>query len=95
MSASTALAIFAAGLAAGTINTIVGSGSLITFPTLLAVGYPAVTANVTPYAFFLAAAGRAVGRATARDALLVGIPMSSREMVGADGELGCFANLVL
>jgi uncharacterized protein len=47
MSASTALAIFAAGLAAGTINTIVGSGSLITFPTLLAVGYPAVTANVT------------------------------------------------
>ena len=31
-----ALAIFAAGLAAGTINVIVGSGSLITFPTLLA-----------------------------------------------------------
>src|SRR5947209_8749260 len=42
-----ALAIFAAGLAAGTINTIVGSGSLITFPTLLAIGYPAVVANVT------------------------------------------------
>ena len=36
-----ALAIFAAGLAAGTINVIVGSGSLITFPTLLALGYPA------------------------------------------------------
>src|SRR5438034_9141494 len=47
MSASTALAIFAAGLAAGTINTIVGSGSLITFPVLLAVGYPSVTANVS------------------------------------------------
>jgi uncharacterized membrane protein YfcA len=47
MSWSTALAIFGAGLAAGTVNTIVGSGSLITFPTLLAVGYPAVTANVT------------------------------------------------
>src|SRR5437763_2360856 len=47
MSASTAVAIFAAGLAAGTINTIVGSGSLIPCPTLLAVGYPAVTANVT------------------------------------------------
>jgi uncharacterized membrane protein YfcA len=42
-----ALAIAAAGLAAGTINTIVGSGSLITFPTLLAVGYPAVIANVS------------------------------------------------
>jgi uncharacterized protein len=42
-----ALAIFGAGLAAGTINTVVGSGSLITFPTLLAVGYPAVVANVS------------------------------------------------
>jgi uncharacterized protein len=42
-----ALAIFSAGLAAGTINTVVGSGSLITFPTLLAVGYPAVVANVS------------------------------------------------
>jgi uncharacterized membrane protein YfcA len=42
-----ALAIFAAGLAAGTINVIVGSGSLITFPTLLALGYPPVLANVS------------------------------------------------
>ena len=42
-----ALAILAAGLAAGTINTVVGSGSLITFPVLLAFGYPAVTANVS------------------------------------------------
>jgi uncharacterized membrane protein YfcA len=41
------LAIFAAGVAAGTINTIVGSGSLITFPTLLAFGFPPVTANVS------------------------------------------------
>ena len=42
-----AVAIFAAGIAAGTINTIVGSGTLITFPTLLAFGYPPVTANVS------------------------------------------------
>ena len=28
-------AIFLAGIAAGTINTVVGSGTLITFPTLL------------------------------------------------------------
>ena len=42
-----ALAIFAVGLAAGTINTVVGSGTLITFPTLLALGYPAVLANVS------------------------------------------------
>jgi uncharacterized protein len=42
-----ALAIFAVGLAAGTINTVVGSGTLITFPTLLAFGYPPVLANVS------------------------------------------------
>jgi uncharacterized membrane protein YfcA len=42
-----ALAILGAGLAAGAINTIVGSGSLITFPTLLAVGYKPVVANVS------------------------------------------------
>jgi uncharacterized membrane protein YfcA len=42
-----AMAILAVGLAAGTINTIVGSGSLITFPTLLAFGYSPVVANVT------------------------------------------------
>jgi uncharacterized membrane protein YfcA len=41
------VAIAAAGVAAGTINTIVGSGSLITFPTLLAFGFPPVTANVS------------------------------------------------
>lgn len=42
-----ALAVLAAGAAAGLINTIVGSGTLVTFPTLLALGYPAVTANVS------------------------------------------------
>jgi len=42
-----ALAIFASGLAAGCINVIVGSGSLITFPVLLALGYPPVMANVS------------------------------------------------
>ncbi len=31
----------------GTVNVIVGSGSLITFPTLLALGYPPVLANVS------------------------------------------------
>jgi uncharacterized protein len=40
-------AICAAGAAAGTINTVVGSGSLITFPTLLAFGFPPVIANVS------------------------------------------------
>ncbi len=41
------LAIGLAGLAAGTINTVVGSGTLITFPVLLAFGYAPVTANVS------------------------------------------------
>jgi len=41
------VALAAAGMAAGTINTVVGSGTLITFPVLLAFGYAPVTANVT------------------------------------------------
>jgi hypothetical protein len=47
MSLLAALAVLGAGLAAGTINTIVGSGSLITFPTLLALGFKPVVANVS------------------------------------------------
>jgi uncharacterized protein len=42
-----ALAVAAAGAVAGGVNAIVGSGSLVTFPTLLAVGYPPVIANVS------------------------------------------------
>jgi uncharacterized membrane protein YfcA len=41
------IAIAIAGTAAGTINTVVGSGTLITFPVLLAFGYAPVTANVS------------------------------------------------
>ncbi len=40
-------AVLVAGMAAGTINVVVGSGTLITFPTLLAFGVPPVTANVS------------------------------------------------
>jgi uncharacterized protein len=42
-----ALAVLGAGAVAGGVNAVVGSGSLITFPTLLAVGYAPVTANVS------------------------------------------------
>lgn len=42
-----ALAVIAAGAGAGAINTVVGSGTLITFPTLLAFGVPPVVANVS------------------------------------------------
>jgi len=47
MSPVEAVAIVLAGLAAGTVNTIVGSGSLVTFPTLLFFGYPPLVANVS------------------------------------------------
>ncbi|MFD8708443.1 sulfite exporter TauE/SafE family protein [Kitasatospora sp. NPDC059648] len=42
-----AIAVLVAGVGAGMINVIVGSGTLITFPVLLAVGIPPVTANVS------------------------------------------------
>jgi uncharacterized membrane protein YfcA len=42
-----AVAVFLAGTAAGTINTVVGSGTLVTFPTLVAVGVPPVLANIS------------------------------------------------
>jgi uncharacterized membrane protein YfcA len=42
-----ALAVLVAGAVAGGVNTVVGSGSLVTFPTLVAVGYAPVTANVS------------------------------------------------
>jgi len=39
--------VFVAGIWGGTINTVVGSGTLVTFPVLLGVGLPPVTANVS------------------------------------------------
>ena len=47
MSLVEALLVLAAGVAAGSINAVVGSGTLITFPTLLAVGLDPVVANVS------------------------------------------------
>ncbi|MDQ3612182.1 MAG: sulfite exporter TauE/SafE family protein, partial [Actinomycetota bacterium] len=41
------LGVALAGLVAGTVNTIVGSGSLVSFPALLAVGFPPLVANVS------------------------------------------------
>jgi uncharacterized protein len=42
-----AAAVLLAGVWAGTINTVVGSGTLVSFPVLVAVGLPPVTANVS------------------------------------------------
>ncbi|MCT7662098.1 sulfite exporter TauE/SafE family protein [Mycobacterium deserti] len=36
-----------AGVAAGAINAVVGSGTLVTFPTLVALGYPPVVATMS------------------------------------------------
>lgn len=47
LTALDALAILAAGLCAGTINAVVGSGSLVTFPVLLGLGFNPLVANVT------------------------------------------------
>lgn len=41
------LLVACAGFLGGAVNALAGGGSLISFPALLAVGYPAVTANVT------------------------------------------------
>ncbi|WP_020668806.1 sulfite exporter TauE/SafE family protein [Amycolatopsis nigrescens] len=42
-----AVIIFIAGVWAGTINTVVGSGTLVTFPVLVALGYPPLTATTS------------------------------------------------
>lgn len=47
MSSLDLLLLLFAGAAAGLINTVVGSGTLVTFPTLLALGVPPVIANVS------------------------------------------------
>lgn len=47
MGSAEILAILAAAVGAGAINAVVGSGSLITFPTLIAFGIPPVIANVS------------------------------------------------
>lgn len=41
------LLIFIAGFGAGAVNAVAGGGSLISFPALLAVGLPPLSANVT------------------------------------------------
>jgi uncharacterized protein len=42
-----AVVIIAVGIFAGTVNAIVGAGSLVTFPTLLLLGFPPLVANVS------------------------------------------------
>ncbi len=54
-----------AGFVAGLVNAIAGGGTLVSFPALLAVGYPSVTANVTnTIAIFPGYVGSAIGYRT-------------------------------
>lgn len=47
LTAGRVVLLAAAGVAAGAVNGVAGGGTLISFPTLLALGYPARTANMT------------------------------------------------
>jgi uncharacterized protein len=47
MPVSHMILIALAGVGAGAINALVGSGTLITFPTLVALGYPPVTSTMS------------------------------------------------
>jgi uncharacterized membrane protein YfcA len=47
MTAMEMLGLAGAAMAAGAINAVAGGGTILTFPTLLAVGTPPVTANAT------------------------------------------------
>jgi len=82
-------AIALAGLLAGAVNAAVGSGSLITFPTLLALGYPPVVANVSNTVGLVAGSiSGAVGyrrelAGQARRALLLAIPAGLGGLLGA------------
>ena len=83
------LLVGAAGLAAGAINSIAGSGSLITFPTLLAVGLPPLQANVSnsiglvPGSISGAYGYRSELRGRLGHALRLSIPMGAGAAVGA------------
>ncbi|HEX6970525.1 MAG TPA: sulfite exporter TauE/SafE family protein [Micromonosporaceae bacterium] len=59
------LLLIIAGISAGLVNAAAGGGSLITFPSLIAVGLPAVPANVTnSVAIFPGYLGSAYGSRT-------------------------------
>jgi len=59
---ATAALLAGSGLVAGAVNAVAGGGSLVSFPALLAAGYPSVTANVTnTVALFPGYAGSVAG----------------------------------
>lgn len=74
MSLAESLVVILAGIAAGTINTIVGSGTLITFPTLVLLGLNPLSANISNTVGLVAGG-------------LSGIHGNRRELTGAGTDL--------
>lgn len=88
-------AIFAAGIWAGMINTVVGSGTLVTFPVLLLFGYAPLTANVSNNIGLLAGSASGIYgyRAEARQHL--GLVLRLLPASAAGGLLGALLLFVL
>ncbi|MGW0614738.1 sulfite exporter TauE/SafE family protein [Streptomyces sp. NPDC002788] len=82
-------AVLAAGTGAGAVNAVVGSGTLITFPVLLATGLPPVTATVSnglglvPGSISAAIGYREELRGQGRRVLLLGIGAVLGGLAGA------------
>ncbi|HEV7206326.1 MAG TPA: sulfite exporter TauE/SafE family protein [Jatrophihabitans sp.] len=83
------LLVLVAGVWAGTINTVVGSGTLVSFPVLLGIGLPPVTANVSntvglfPGSFTGAWGYRRELAGQRRRALVLGVASAVGAIIGA------------
>lgn len=84
---------FLSGFAAGTINSIAGGGSLLTFPTLLAAGIPPVAANATNTLALVPGSAAAFWgyRDTLVDSRAMALSMALPSLAG--GAAGAFAAL--
>jgi hypothetical protein len=89
MTAGEAALVFGCGLAAGTVNTLAGGGSLLTVPILILLGLPGTLANGTNRVGVLASnlvaarRFRMAGIADARQTLPVLIPAALGALLGA------------
>jgi len=85
------VAVVAAGFGAGAVNTIVGSGSLITYPVMVFLGVPPITANIANTVGLVP--GSIAGAWGYRDRLAGTRPLLLR--LGAASVLGAICGAVL
>jgi uncharacterized membrane protein YfcA len=84
-----AVLLVGAGFVAGMVNAIAGGGTLVSFPALLAVGYPSITANVTnTIAIWPGYLGSAIGHRTEhggsrRRVIVLGVTSVAGALTGA------------